>query len=68
MTHVRVWGWHTSEQASAHPGANGFGWFFRYLTFYSFSLQVLQLALAALSDITDEVRARWVTLGIQGQS
>lgn len=55
MTHVRVWGWHTSEQAAAHPGALGFGWFFRYLTFYSFSLQVLQLALAALSDITDEV-------------
>ena len=57
MVHMRVWGWHTSEQAAGHPGSQGFGWFFRYLTFYSFSLQVLQLALAALSDVTDKVCA-----------
>ena len=43
-------------QASLHPGATGFGWFFRYLTFYSFSLQIVQLAIAAVADLLDQAR------------
>ena len=54
---LQVWGWHLSPQAAAHPGAHGFGWFFRYLTFYSFSLQAATLALSALSDIVSVVSA-----------
>ena len=52
----QVVGWHMSVEASKHPGATGFGWFFRYLTFYSFSLQFATLGLSCLSDITREVR------------
>jgi hypothetical protein len=51
-----VLGWHLSVEASLHPGAHGFGWFFRYLTFYSFSLQFATLGLSCLSDIAREVR------------
>lgn len=54
--HIQVWGWHLTPEASAHPGSTGFGWFFRYLTFYSFSLQFGTLGLSCLSDITREVR------------
>ena len=43
-----------------HPGAHGFGWFFRYLTFYSFSLQFATLGLSCLSDIAREVRKQSV--------
>jgi hypothetical protein len=52
----QVLGWHLSVEASMHPGAHGFGWFFRYLTFYSFSLQFATLGLSCLSDIAREVR------------
>ena len=43
-----VWTWHLTPAAAALPGNHGFGWFFRFLTFYSFSLQTLQLGMAAL--------------------
>lgn len=57
----QVLGWHLSVEASMHPGAHGFGWFFRYLTFYSFSLQFATLGLSCLSDIAREVRDFLVT-------
>lgn len=60
---IKVWGWHLSPQARGHPGATGFGWFFRYLTFYSFTLQSATLGLAALSDIFGQEKpqlAAWV--------
>jgi hypothetical protein len=45
-----VWLWHLTPAAAALPGNFGFGWFFRFLTFYSFSLQTLQLGMATLDD------------------
>ena len=57
----QVLGWHLSVEASMHPGAHGFGWFFRYLTFYSFSLQFATLGLSCLSDIAREVRDHLVS-------
>jgi hypothetical protein len=46
-----VWTWHLTPAAAALPGNHGFGWFFRFLTFYSFSLQTLQLGMATLDDV-----------------
>jgi hypothetical protein len=47
-----VWTWHTSADAQKLPGASGFGWFLRYLTFYSYTLQTITLGLATLDDIS----------------
>jgi hypothetical protein len=52
LCYVRVWLWHLTPDAKLLPGATGFGWFFRYLTFYSFTLQLLALFLSCLSDVT----------------
>lgn len=46
-----VWTWHLTPAAAGLPGNHGFGWFFRFLTFYSFSLQTLQLGMATLDDL-----------------
>jgi hypothetical protein len=46
-----VWCWHLTPAAGQLPGNQGFGWFFRFLTFYSFSLQTLQLGMATLDDL-----------------
>jgi hypothetical protein len=46
-----VWLWHLTPAASQLPGNFGFGWFFRFLTFYSFSLQTLQLGMATVDDL-----------------
>jgi hypothetical protein len=46
-----VWTWHLTPAAAGLPGNRGFGWFFRFLTFYSFSLQTLQLGMATLDDL-----------------
>jgi hypothetical protein len=45
-----VWLWHLTPAASVLPGASGYLWFCRYLTFYSFSLQLLGQALAFAHD------------------
>lgn len=45
---LRVWLWHTSEAALVLPGSKGLGWFFRYLTFFSFTLQLVQLFLCTV--------------------
>lgn len=52
ITYVRVWMWHTTAAAAVLPGSKGFGWFFRYLTFYSYTLQLLQLLLCCLAHVT----------------
>lgn len=59
---MKVWGWHLSPQAQNHPGARGFGWFFRYLTFCSFTLQSVTLGLSALSDVVrqESPHKRWL--------
>lgn len=56
-----VWLWHLSPGAAQLPGNFGFGWFFRFLTFYSFSLQTLQLGMATLDDLqrTWYGKSRW---------
>lgn len=51
---VHVWLWHTSPEAAQMKGANEYGWFFRYLTFCSFTLQTVQLFSASLLDLTKE--------------
>lgn len=47
-----VWLWHWTDAASKLPGAHGFGRFFRYLTYNSFTLQILQLALSSIDEAT----------------
>ncbi|KAI8463616.1 MAG: FAR-17a/AIG1-like protein-domain-containing protein [Monoraphidium minutum] len=47
---ARVWLFHLEPAAQALPGATGYGWFFRFLTFYSFTLQTAALGLAATED------------------
>jgi hypothetical protein len=49
--YARVWAWHASPAAAGLPGAAGFGWFFRYLTFYSYTLQLAQLAAAVAARL-----------------
>lgn len=54
LCYVRVWLWHLTPEAQLLPGSTGFGWFFRYLTFYSFSWQMVQLFIACLADISKD--------------
>lgn len=54
LCYVRVWLWHLTPAAQLLPGSTGFGWFFRYLTFYSFTWQMLQLLIACLADISKD--------------
>jgi hypothetical protein len=43
------------------PGASGFGWFFRYLTFCSYTLQLIQFLLCVLCRVLPSQKARLVT-------
>ena len=61
VLYSRVWLWHTTPAAMALPGATGFGWFFRYLTFCSYTLQLVQFALCVLCRILPSEKARVVT-------
>lgn len=51
LVFCRVWLWHLTPQAAALPGAQGFGWFFRYLTFCSFTLQTILFFSSCLSEL-----------------
>lgn len=53
---LRVWLWHLTPAASVLPGAQGWGWFVRFLTFYSYTLQTFTLGLAAADDWSKLVR------------
>lgn len=64
--HFYVFVWHFGMEASKLPGAKGFGFFFRYLTFVSFSFQLVQLStlflwylmgtkVGSLSRLADDV-------------
>jgi hypothetical protein len=55
--YISVWAWHVTPAASYLPGASGFGWFFRYLTFYSFTLQLVALALGVVDGLAKLVRS-----------
>jgi len=46
--HVYVFLWHFGDEAAKLPGARGFGFFFRYLTFVSFTFQLVQLTIVVL--------------------
>ncbi|KAK9825775.1 hypothetical protein WJX74_006903 [Apatococcus lobatus] len=55
--YVRIFLWHFQERAQQLPGAFGFGWFYRYLTFCSWNVQMIFLGLACLSK-TSQVPSR----------
>lgn len=57
----RVWHWHTTPAALVLPGSTGFGWFFRYLTFWSYSLQLLQFLLCVLARVLPSAKGRYAT-------
>lgn len=52
LCYVRTWMWHMSPAAAVLPGAQGFGWFFRYLTFCSYTLQMVQLFVCCLAHVS----------------
>ncbi|KAK9847273.1 hypothetical protein WJX84_010457 [Apatococcus fuscideae] len=61
LFYVRVFLWHFSARAQQLPGAIGFGWFFRYLTFCSWTIQMIFLGLACLAKTTQApARQRWL--------
>lgn len=45
---IYVWSWHFSDRAQRLPGAQGFGWFFRYVTFWGWTLQTVQFSLVTI--------------------
>lgn len=59
ILYVRVWVWHTTPAALVLPGSTGFGWFFRYLTFWSYTLQLLQLSLCLLAHFVKSPKQRY---------
>lgn len=48
-----VWLWHLTPAAGHLKGATEYGWFFRYLTFCSFTIQTVQLLSATLADLLE---------------
>lgn len=63
----KVWSWHWTPAASNLPGAQGFGFFFRYLTFCSFTLQVLQLILCVTARFP-KVRDHGIPYGVTNRA
>lgn len=55
---ARVWAWHLTPAAAYLPGARGFGWFFRYLTFWSFTLQTAALGVCVASHLARAPKRR----------
>ena len=49
-----IWFWHFTPLASYLPGASLPGFFFRYLTFCTYTLQMVYLACACVSDFAGE--------------
>ena len=56
MVCIFVWLWHFTPAAARLPGAMGFGWFFKFLTFWGWTLQTLQYCYCALFSVTTPVR------------
>jgi hypothetical protein len=52
-----VWGWHLTPQANSQEVAQKFGWFFNYLTFFSFTVQLIQFFVCLLADLKPKVSA-----------
>lgn len=55
---TRVWLWHFTPEAAELPGSKGFGWFFRYLTFCSYTLQMALFVISCLCQLVG-VRMVW---------
>lgn len=47
-----TWSWHLTPQANKQEVAKKDGWFWNYLTFYSFTFQVVQWAVTLLADVS----------------
>ncbi|PRW20871.1 Leucine Rich Repeat isoform B [Chlorella sorokiniana] len=58
LFYVRTWMWHTTPAAAGLPGAQGFGWFFRYLTFCSYTLQMVQLAVCCMAHVSRQSKRK----------
>jgi hypothetical protein len=58
LLYLRVWVWHTTPAALVLPGSRGFGWFFRYLTFWSYTLQLAQLGLCCAARLSRSPKRR----------
>ncbi|KAG0559981.1 hypothetical protein KC19_10G144400 [Ceratodon purpureus] len=54
LLYVYVFCWHFSKHASTMPQAWEFGWFFKFLTFCSFSFQMVALMISLLSHLFPE--------------
>jgi len=65
---LRVWLWHCTPAAGFLPGAQGWGWFLRYLTFYNFTLQTFALGASAADDWSNLVRVRRWRAAAQAQA
>ena len=50
-----VWVWHLTPQANSQEVAKKFGWFFNYLTFFSFSVQLVQFIVCFMADLSPKV-------------
>ena len=58
LVFTRVWLWHFTPEAAELPGSKGFGWFFRYLTFCSYTLQMALFVISCLCQLVG-VRMVW---------
>jgi FAR-17a/AIG1-like protein len=54
---LSVFFWHLTPAAAKLPGAKAFGWFFKFLTFWGWTLQTLQYALCVFVWCIPKVRA-----------
>jgi len=61
---MRVWLWHVSPEAAPLPGRHDFGFFLRYLTFYSYTLQTIALGVATADDWRKLVRVPQSVVGV----
>ncbi|KAK2077960.1 hypothetical protein QBZ16_003828 [Prototheca wickerhamii] len=55
---TRVWLWHFTPEAAELPGSKGFGWFFRYLTFCSYTLQMALFVISCLCQLVGKPQTR----------
>lgn len=55
--YASVFMWHFSARASTLPGAAGYGWFFKFLTFWGWTLQMVQFLVVSLSLLTPKERS-----------
>lgn len=59
-----VWGWHHSAAAALLPGADGFGWFYKYLTFWGLTMQLVSFVVSTVQLLVPvKVRPHQAPLG-----